>query len=160
MSEEFAVPSAESTIKRKISGKVIGIIAGGVTLVIAGVGVSIALLTGGGAQPEDVLPRDTVAIAKIDLSPKIGQRINLVRFLSQFPKTIENFDQEDPVGSILDQSEISSDIDWAEIQPWIGTRYAVAVVESAGSGSFNSSGWRLGFLLPLSDRVLQYPFIW
>ena len=132
MSEEFAVPSAESTIKRKISGKVIGIIAGGVTLVIAGVGVSIALLTGGGAQPEDVLPRDTVAIAKIDLSPKIGQRINLVRFLSQFPKTIENFDQEDPVGSILDQSEISSDIDWAEIQPWIGTRYAVAVVESAG----------------------------
>ena len=132
MSEEFAIPSAESTIKRKISGKVIGIIAGGVTLVIAGVGVSIALLTGGGAQPEDVLPRDTVAIAKIDLSPKIGQRINLVRFLSQFPKTIENFDQEDPVGSILDQSEISSDIDWAEIQPWIGTRYAVAVVESAG----------------------------
>ena len=132
MSEEFAVPSAESTIKRKISGKIIGIIAGGITLVIAGVGVSIALLTGGGAQPEDVLPRDTVAIAKIDLSPKIGQRINLVRFLSQFPKTIENFDQEDPVGSILDQSEISSDIDWAEIQPWIGTRYAVAVVESAG----------------------------
>ena len=132
MSEEFAVPSAESTIKRKISGKVIGIIAGGITLVIAGVGVSIALLTGGGTQPEEVLPRDTVAIAKIDLSPKIGQRINLVRFLSQFPKTIENFDQEDPVGSILDQSEISSDIDWAEIQPWIGTRYAVAVVESAG----------------------------
>jgi hypothetical protein len=56
----------------------------------------------------------------------------LVRFLSQFPKTIENFDQEDPVGSILDQSEISSDIDWAEIQPWIGTRYAVALIESAG----------------------------
>jgi hypothetical protein len=132
MNEEFAVPSAENSIKRKISGKVIGIIAGGITLVIAGVGVSIALLTGGGTQPEDVLPRDTVAIAKIDLSPKIGQRINLVRFLSQFPKTIENFDQEDPVGSILDQSEISSDIDWAEIQPWIGTRYAVAVVESAG----------------------------
>ena len=97
MSEEIAVQSAGSSIKSKISGKVIGIIAGGVTLVIASVGISVALLTGGGTQPEDVLPRDTVALAKIDLSPKISQRINLVRFLSQFPKTIENFDQEDPV---------------------------------------------------------------
>lgn len=132
MSEEIVVESAGNSVKRKISGKVIGIIAGGVTLVIGGVGVSIALLTGGGAQPEDVLPRDTVAMAKIDFSPKIGQRINLVRFLSQFPKNIENFDQEDPVGSILDQLDLSSEIDWDEIQPWIGNRYAVAVVESAG----------------------------
>ena len=132
MSQDHEVQAISRSLKSKISGKVIGIIAGGVILVIAGVGISIALLTGGGTQPEDVLPRDTVAMAKIDLNPKIGQRINLVRFLSQFPKTIENFDQEDPVGSILDQSEISNDLDWAEIQPWIGNRYAAALVESAG----------------------------
>jgi hypothetical protein len=132
MSQEENVQVAANSLKSKLNGKVIGIIAGGITLVIAGVGISIALLTGGGPQPEDVLPRDTVAIAKIDLNPKIGQRINLVRFLSKFPKAIEDFDQEDPVGSILQQSEISNDLDWAEIQTWIGNRYAVALVESAG----------------------------
>jgi hypothetical protein len=130
--EAQAVQATTKSFKDKLSGKVIGIIAGGVILVIAGVGVSIALLTGGGTQPEDVLPRDTVAMAKIDLNPKIGQRINLVRFLSKFPKAIENFDQEDPIGSILEQSEISNELDWAEIQPWIGNRYAAALVESAG----------------------------
>jgi len=121
-----------NTSKKKISGKFIGIVVGGITFLIAGIAVSFALLSGGGNQPEDVLPRDTVAIAKIDLNPKIGQRINLVRFLTKFPKTIKNFNEEDPIGSLLEQSSITSDLDWAEIKPWIGNRYAVAFVESSG----------------------------
>lgn len=122
----------EVVAKRRVSGKLVGVIVGSITLVIATVAVSFALLSGGGNQPEDVLPRDTVAIAKIDLNPKIGQRINLVRFLSKFPETIENFDEEDPVGSLLGESELTSDLEWGEIKPWLGNRYAVALVEIKG----------------------------
>jgi hypothetical protein len=124
-SESMTSTDQAGIAKKRFSGKLIAIIVGGVTLVIATVAVSFALLSGGGNQPEDVLPRDTVAMAKIDLNPRIGQRINLVRFLSKFPKTIENFNEEDPVGSILDQSELTSGL--------IGNRYAVALVESSGN---------------------------
>jgi hypothetical protein len=136
MTEENLSQSTQSSsdsVKKRISGKLIGIIVGGITFVLATVAISFAIFTGGGNQPEDVLPRDTVAIAKIDLNPRIGQRINLVRFLSKFPKAIENFNQEDPVGSILEQSDVTSGLDWEEIKPWIGNRYAVALVESAGN---------------------------
>ena len=132
-SESMTSTDQAGIAKKRFSGKLIAIIVGGVTLVIATVAVSFALLSGGGNQPEDVLPRDTVAMAKIDLNPRIGQRINLVRFLSKFPKTIENFNEEDPVGSILEQSEITSGLDWEELKPWIGNRYAVALVESSGN---------------------------
>jgi hypothetical protein len=118
--------------KKRVSGKLIAIIVGAIVLVLATVAVSFALLSGGGNQPEDVLPKDTVAIAKIDLNPRIGQRVNLIRFLSKFPKAINNFNEEDPVGSILDQSSVTSELDWEEIKPWIGNRYAIALVESSG----------------------------
>ncbi len=131
--ESLAISDQAGAAKKRFSGKLIAMIVGGVTFVLATVAVSFALLSGGGNQPEDVLPRDTVAMAKIDLNPKIGQRINLVRFLSKFPKTIENFNEEDPVGSILEQSEVTSGLDWEEIKPWIGNRYAVALVESSGN---------------------------
>jgi hypothetical protein len=128
-----SIEAPTGVAKKRISGKLIGIIVGAIVMVLATVAVSFALFSGGGNQPEDVLPRDTVAMAKIDLNPKIGQRINLVRFLSKFPRTIQNFNEEDPVGSILEQSSVSSELDWDEIKPWIGNRYAVALVESAGN---------------------------
>ena len=131
--ESLSSPDQQGVGKKRVSGKLIAIIGGGVTFTIATAVLSFALLSGGGNQPEDVLPRDTVAMAKIDLNPKIGQRINLVRFLSKFPKTIENFNEEDPVGSILEQSSVSSELEWDEIKPWIGNRYAVALVESSGN---------------------------
>ena len=127
LTSEIALPAKRS------KGKVIGIVVAAVAVVIAGAGLSFALLSGGGAQPEDILPKDTVALAKIDLNPKIGQRINLVRFLAKFPKTFRNFDQEDPVGSLINQTDASSELQWSAIKPWIGTRYAVAVIESSGA---------------------------
>jgi hypothetical protein len=132
-SESVVNPEQPSITKKRFSARLIGLIVGGITFAIAGVAISFALLSGGGNQPEDVLPRDTVALAKIDLNPRIGQRINLVRFLTKFPKTIKNFNEEDPIGSILGQSSVTSELDWAEIKPWIGNRYAVALVESSGN---------------------------
>lgn len=127
-----SIQAPAGVAKKRISGKLIGIIVGAIVLVLATVAVSFALLSGGGNQPEDVLPKDTVAIAKIDLNPRIGQRVNLIRFLSKFPKAINNFNEEDPVGSILEQSSVTSELDWEEIKPWIGNRYALALVESSG----------------------------
>lgn len=127
---ESLFPDAPANEKKKSPATKIAYLIGGIALLLGCAAIAVAFFVGRGPQPEDVLPRDTVAIAKIDLKPKIAQRINLVRFLSKFPNTIKNFDEEDPVGSILKQSSLTSGIDWKSIKPWIGNRYAVAVLES------------------------------
>jgi len=111
--------------------KIAGLVGGVVVLLGAGIALSFALLSGGGAQPEDVLPRDTVAFAKVDFNPHIGQKIALVRFVTKFPKTFKNVDEKDPVGSLFNQFVTNSNFDWSRIKPWIGSRYAVAAVEDA-----------------------------
>ena len=129
--ELFTPQDAEVTTKKKSKKRVLGYSLAVLFLGLGGGALAFLFLLGGGPQPEDILPRDTVAIAKIDLDPKIGQRVNLIRFLSKFPNTLKDFDEEDPIGSILKQNRFTSDIDWESIKPWIGNRFAVAVLESA-----------------------------
>ena len=52
LSQSIQAPTGVS--KKRISGKLIGIIVGGIVMVLATVAVSFALLSGGGNQPEDV----------------------------------------------------------------------------------------------------------
>lgn len=125
--QDESIPPASKSSKKKW----LGISLGAVFLTLTGTGLLFLFLLGGGPQPEDILPKDTVAIAKIDFDPKIGQRVNLIRFLSKFPNNIEDFDEKDPIASILKQNQLTADIDWESIKPWIGNRFAVAVLESA-----------------------------
>lgn len=131
-STELSTPhDGEVTTKKKSKKKVLGYSLAVLFLGLGGGALAFLFLLGGGPQPEDILPKDTVAIAKIDLDPKIGQRVNLVRFLSKFPNTLEDFDEDDPIGSILKQNDLTASIEWEAVKPWIGNRYAVAVLESA-----------------------------
>jgi hypothetical protein len=133
---EGLIPEVEPSIqspKKSRFRKALITLTGGLLLAISLGAVAVIFLVGRGPQPEEVLPSDTVAIAKIDLNPKINQRINLVRFLAKFPRAIENFDQEDPIGSLIRQFGLTSEIDWNAIKPWLGNRYAIAGIESAGS---------------------------
>jgi hypothetical protein len=129
--ENSLLPDSMADDKKKSVKRRITYLIGAIILLLGVTALAVAFFVGRGPQPEDVLPKDTVAIAKIDLNPKIAQRIDLVRFLSKFPNAVQDFDEEDPVGSILKQSSLTSGIDWKSIKPWIGNRYAVAVVESA-----------------------------
>ncbi len=112
---------------------VAGVVAG--TLVIGGAGFAVAqYLSGGGAQPEEVLPRDTIAFAKLDLDPAANQKAALFSLLQKFPELGDA--EGDLKGELLDRwlQESDADIDFAQdVEPWLGDRMALAAVPAPGT---------------------------
>ena len=98
-------------------------------LAVAGAGVATAAVLGsGGAQPEDVLPRSTVAVVKVDLDPAADQKVAAYRISRKFPSLKAN--EDSPLSDLLKQGLESSDsVDYAkDVEPWLGKRLAVAAV--------------------------------
>src|SRR5690348_274057 len=103
---------------------VAGVVAGGLT-----VG---SFLSGGGTQPEDVLPANTVAFVKIDLDPSASQKIDALRLMGKFP-------QARPQGDDLKAALVQKWFDdnpygltyQRDVAPWIGDRAAVAGVATS-----------------------------
>jgi len=105
-------------------------IAGAAVVAVAGFAFAlVTLLSGGGAQPESVLPGSTIAFAKLDLDPAANQKIAFVQFISKLPSTFKGVDEQDPLASVY-RSLGPKDTTWARIRPWLGDRYAVAAVPS------------------------------
>jgi len=107
------------------------VVAGLIAIFVVGGVFAFSKLSGGGVQPEELLPSDTVGFAKIDLNPSFGQKIEFVRFVSHFSGTFKNFDSKDPVGSVLNKVSPTSTLNWDEIKPWIGNRFAIAGVQGS-----------------------------
>ncbi|HST47964.1 DUF3352 domain-containing protein [Jatrophihabitans sp.] len=111
------------------------LIAGGAVLAVLAAGAVAAYayntLSGGGTQPEKVLPATTVAFAKLDLDPAAGQKIAAYRLSKKFPKVVKgagNLDEEKHslLSSFFDDE---SELDYpTDIKPWLGDRIAVAAV--------------------------------
>lgn len=103
---------------------------------VAGTAVALAgFLGGGGAQPEDVIPSDALAFAKIDLDPAAGQKVAVFRLAKRFPSTGEKVQDEDGVKDQLLSAlfEGNDEVDYdTDIAPWIGDRVGVAAVPSGG----------------------------
>lgn len=113
-----------------------GLLIGGLVaaLVLGGGAVFAAQkLSGGGAQPADVLPGDAYAYLRLDIDPSAGQKIAAVRFLSKFPELKDAFEgDEDPRKKLWEQ--VAKDDDCArkfdyvkDIEPWLGDRIGAAV---------------------------------
>lgn len=110
-----------------------GIIVGAAVAVlgVTGAGVATAMaLSGGGAQPEDVLPGSAVAFVKLDLDPSAGQKLNAYRLSQKFPDASEDLKgvdslRDDVLRSALEDSGIDYD---AQVKPWIGDRAGIAVL--------------------------------
>ncbi len=110
-----------------------GIIVGAAVAVlgVTGAGVATAMaLSGGGAQPEDVLPGRAVAFVKLDLDPSAGQKLNAYRLSQKFPDASEDLKgvdslRDDVLRSALEDSGIDYD---AQVKPWIGDRAGIAVL--------------------------------
>lgn len=102
-------------------------------LVIAGLAVvalaaAVAVfLSGGGTQPEDLLPANTVAFAKLDLDPAANQKISFVQFISKLPDTFPKSTSDDPLAGLFDSAGGTS-AEWRQIRTWLGDRYAIAAV--------------------------------
>jgi hypothetical protein len=129
-------PPAEPVPPKRGRGKAIaiGATAGGL-LLLGGAGFAVAAyLSGGGPQPESVLPRDTIGFVKLDLDPAAGQKTAVMSLLDKFP-ALENVD-DDLKGSLVDEvlQQSGADLSYAEdVEPWLGDRLAVAAVPFPGS---------------------------
>jgi hypothetical protein len=103
-------------------------------LLVAGVGVAGAWVWNGwGATlPEDVLPSSSIAFARIDLSPGLGQQMKLKSLADKFPAT----DGRDPVDRVVEGilSGIGLEpLTPADIEPWFDRRLGVALWSSDGT---------------------------
>lgn len=129
-------PGTTRTGRRRRGLLVTGVVAG--TVVLGGTGFAVAqYLSGGGPQPEDVLPRDTIAFAKLDFDPAANQKTALFSLLQKFPSLGEgdnaDGDLKDRLFSqLLDGDGYDLDYD-ADVEPWLGDRMAVALVPAPDS---------------------------
>ena len=108
----------------------------GAVMVVAAGGVAVGMsLSGGGAQPEDLVPASAVAYFDVDLDPSAGQKVDAVRFLRHFPSADETLGDAGDLRSLLARAFTGSSVDYAtQIQPWLGSRYGVAVVPAGSVG--------------------------
>lgn len=103
--------------------------AAAVVLIGAGAAYGVGhYLGGGGQQPEDVLPANAVAVAKVDLDPSLSQKTALLRLSRAFPQlhvTGADSLKDDVLRAMLSSGSMSYDRD---VKPWLGDRAAVAAV--------------------------------
>jgi hypothetical protein len=106
----------------------------------AGAFAAYRALNGGGTQPEQVLPADAFAFAKVDLDPAAGQKLLALRFLHKLPSVGKSFDEnKDPKRSIFEALAASGDLPKdlsydRDIKPWLGDRLAIAARPAEHSG--------------------------
>ena len=126
---EHAAPPAPPRRSRR--GLVVAASVTGVVLLGGGGYAVAAYLSGGGAQPEDVLPDTTVAFVSLDLDPAAGQKVAVADLLDDFPSLEET--PEDLRGSLLDEllaaQGVEADVE-TDVEPWLGDRMALAAVPS------------------------------
>ncbi len=114
------------------------LIGGGVAaLALVGVGAwAAAQFFATGAQPAEALPASTIGYASIDLDPSGGQKIEALRTLNKFPAFKEELglDADDDIREkLFDELDVAEqcDLDYGkDVEPWLGSRMAVAAVDT------------------------------
>jgi hypothetical protein len=132
LSPETPTPAASGGGRRR--GLLIG---GGIAaLAVIGVGAwAAAQFFSTGAQPAEALPASTIGYASIDLDPSGAQKIEALRTLNKFPAFKEHFglDAGDDIReSIFEELDVPQDCQLfykEDIEPWLGSRFAVAAVD-------------------------------
>jgi hypothetical protein len=129
-----SAPPKPSSPKRA-RGWVLAIVAAVVVALIGGGGYfAVNLLSGGGTQPQDVLPANALGYIRLDLDPAANQKLALFGIARKFTVTKDTFTGDDPrqafFGMIKKQSSDLSKIDYArDIEPWLGQRVGIALLE-------------------------------
>jgi hypothetical protein len=109
-----AVPAPTEQPRRSRTGRkvAIGAAAAGVVL-LGGAGYAVAAyLSGGGPQPEEVLPADTIGVVKLDLDPAAGQKAAVASLMGKFPALDGAGDiKQSAVDGLLDLTDGRLDFD-------------------------------------------------
>lgn len=133
-----STPGLEILEPSKGSKKWIGAAAGVAVVVALTVGGAaiVNAMNGGGPQPEDVLPANAMAFAKLDLNPSAGQKLAAYQLANKFPRAKEKVtSQESSIkesifGSIFNGSSGKDNLGLnykKDIEPWLGDRIGVGV---------------------------------
>lgn len=112
----------------------IGVAAGVVlALLVGGVVFAVGKLSGGGTQPEELVPASAFAFAKLDLDPAAGQKVAVMQFLRHFPDAADALgESEDIREAIFGQIAEDAGLSYADdVEPWLGDRFAVAAIPGA-----------------------------
>lgn len=103
------------------------------SLLLTGVYTVVTKLSGGGRQPESLVPADALAFAKVDLDPGLGQKVAAYRLAKKLPGQQGKSDH-DVRSYLLGKLFSEPDLNYArDIQPWLGDRVAIAALPAAGS---------------------------
>lgn len=104
-------------------------------LVLVGAVAAGALLLNRGPQPQDVVPDTALGLVVVDLDPSLGQKVNLVRLVNSLPDGSVTLDEEDPIGSLIDNPQDKAQ--WDQIKPWVGSKAGLALIpDENGEVSF------------------------
>ncbi|MEV0825729.1 DUF3352 domain-containing protein [Nonomuraea rubra] len=95
---------------------------------------AVGAFGGGGTQPNDVLPANSIAYARLDLDPAANQKLALFQLARKFTVTKDSFSGEDPRKALFDlinEQDSDSKLDFAkDVDPWLGSRVGFAAVPS------------------------------
>lgn len=121
----------EQNEKKKGRGLLIGGgIAASLLLVGGGVFAATALLGSSGTHPYEVLPQDAFYYAEVDFDPEADQKTAYLNIKDQLIEKF-NFDEDADLFEALAEP-LGSDIDYdADVEPWLGDRFGLAVVQDA-----------------------------
>jgi hypothetical protein len=112
--------------RRLVAGAVLA-----VGLIGGGVAYGVAQLSGGGAQPDQMVPASALAVVTVDLDPSAGQKVDALRFARAFPELKARVGGGDDLRKVLfevvsDAPQVSAS--WQDVEPWLGDRAALAVL--------------------------------
>ncbi|MEV4393544.1 DUF3352 domain-containing protein [Nonomuraea sp. NPDC049607] len=97
---------------------------------------AVGAIGGGGTQPDEVLPANAIAYARLDLDPAANQKLALFQLARKFTVTKGSFTGEDPRQALFNLVNESGDkkIDFGkDVDPWLGSRVGFAAVPSGKS---------------------------
>ena len=130
-------PGGTAPPKRRRRAPIIISVAAVVALLLGGTAVAGAWVWfgWGTTQPEDVLPGSSMAFARIDMSPGLGQKMKIDNLAKKFPqatKSTQDFvDQlKEDMFEALDLEPLTYE---ADIKPWFADRVGIAAWAEDGS---------------------------
>ncbi|HET6209790.1 MAG TPA: DUF3352 domain-containing protein [Jatrophihabitans sp.] len=129
--------------RRRTKSWILGVALAVLLLVLGGGSVAaFQVLNGGGTQPDQVVPANAIAFAKLDLNPSASQKIAAARFLHRIPKLGGGFGggSSDWRKAIFDalsaNGSLPGGVDFDhDVKPWLGKRAAVVVLPTLHDGN-------------------------
>lgn len=112
-------------------------------VLVAGAGAAYAgyavYLKPHGASPEEAVPGDALAFAKVDLDPAPSQKLAVYELAKKFPQTNTKVKSSDSIKDDLLRSAFESGgskVKYdADIKPWVGKRIALAALPDAAGAT-------------------------